>query len=98
MNTDATFVGSWICMTVMTHQNSKTILSCSASVKEKFFDFRPFVQTAIIEPLEEVINDERKNARTETLLEHDQPPNPAIAVLKRMNRLKADMEIKNALK
>ena len=56
------------------------------------------MQTAIIKPFEEIVNDERKNARTETLLEHDQPPNPAIAVLKRMNCLKADMEIENALK
>ena len=82
----------------MMHQDRKTILSGSAGVKKIFFDFRPFVQTAIIKPFEGIVNDERKNARTETFLEHDQPPNPAIAVLKRMDRFKADMEIENALK
>ena len=56
------------------------------------------MQPTVIEHLQGIGNDKWYDACSEALLEHDEPPHSAIAVLKRMNRLEAMMEVDDVLK
>lgn len=54
----------------------------------------PLPQPAIIVHFQLFGNDERNKAFCKALLEHDEPPDAAVAVLKRVYALKSLMEMK----
>ena len=57
----------------------------------------PFSQSTIVEHLEFVCDNERHNAICQAFLEHQQPPNSAVSILKRMNLFEANMKIKDVI-
>ena len=71
------------------------VLRCKACVEERAGRLRPLAQTTIIEHFELVGDDKRHDAAAQAFLEHYQSTDATIAVLKRMYRLEALMEIKD---
>ena len=71
------------------------VLRCKAYVEERAGRLRPLAQTAIIEHLEFISDDKRHDAAAQAFLEHYQSTDATIAILKRMYRLEALMEIKD---
>lgn len=78
-------------------EDFEVVLGGQARIHEVAFYPRPVAQTPIVEHLQLVCYDERHEAETETFAEHYQSSYPAIAVLKRMNRLEPLVEINNIL-
>ena len=74
------------------------VLGCETSVGKIAIDSTPFSQSPIIEHLKFVGNDEWHNACIEALLEHHKPSHSAIAVLKGVDALEADMKVENVIK
>ena len=74
------------------------VLGCEAGISEVTIDVAPFAKTTIIEELEIVCDDEGDDVISQTFLEHDEATYTTIAILERMNLLKADMEIKDVFK
>ena len=71
------------------------VLCRKACVEERAGGLRPLAQTAIIEHFEFVGDDKRHDAAAQAFLKHYQSTDAAVAVLKRMYRLEALMEIKD---
>ena len=74
------------------------VLGCKAGVCQITINMPPFLQASIIEHLQFVCDDKGDNAICQTLLEHQQASNSAIAILKGMNLLKAHMKVEDIFK
>ena len=72
-------------------------MRCEAGVGQESVDVAPLPQTAIIEKLEVVGDDERHNTVSQTLLEHQQTSHTTIAVLERMNLLETHVEFEDVV-
>lgn len=68
------------------------VLGCQAGVGQVAVGVAPFTQSSVVEHLQLVGNDEGNDAALETLLEHDEASDTAVAVLKRMDALKTYMK------
>jgi hypothetical protein len=68
-----------------------------ARVGEVIVNVSPLAQSAIIEELEVVGDDERHDVTGQTLLEHEQSPHSTVAVLERMDALESYVEVENLL-
>ena len=68
-----------------------------AGVGQEAVDVAPLLQTAIVEKLEVVCDDERHNVVCQTLLEHQQTSHTTVAVLERMNLLEAHVKIEDVI-
>ena len=71
------------------------VLRRQAGVRQILPNLRPALQTAIVEHLQIVGDDERHDAVCQTLLEHHEPPDTSVAVLKRVDSLEALVQIED---
>ena len=55
----------------------------------------PLAKTTIVEEFEVVSDNEGDNGVSEAFLEHDKATHASIAILERMNLLKADMKVED---
>ena len=70
----------------------KLILRREAGVKQEALFTVPFGKAAVVEHLMALVDDEGYNVVLEALLQHDQAPDSAVAVLERVNALEAHVE------
>ena len=70
-------------------------MSGEAGICEVAINMTPFAKAAIVEKLEGVCDDEGDDVISEAFLKHDEATHASVAILERMNLLKADVEIKN---
>ena len=87
-----------MCYLKIVQQAFITILGCKASVGQIAIDVPPLTQSSVVEHFQFVGNDKGNVPVVQTLLEHQQSPYTAIAVLKGMDSLKTHMEAKNVFK
>ena len=73
------------------------VLCCQTGVRKILPNFRPALKTAIIKHLQVVRNDERYDTVSQTLLEYYEPSHTPVAVLKRVDHLKALVQIEDIL-
>jgi len=73
------------------------VLGGQAGVPKKSPLPMPLAQTPVIEHLHVSGNDERDDVRSQALLEHDQAPYASIAILERVDELKANMEVNDVV-
>lgn len=76
----------------------ESILSCKARIKKIAVLLIPLREPSIIERLHFVSNYERDNVMSKTFFKHNQPTNTSVAILERMNALKANVVINNIFK
>ena len=74
------------------------ILCRQAGICQIAFLVVPFFQSSIVEQLQIILNDEWNNIIFQTLFEHNQSSNTAIAVLEQMDSFKLHIEIQNIFK
>jgi len=72
----------------------KSVLRCQAGIHQKSFFVIPFFETAVVEQLQIVFNDEGYHVVLEALFEEDQAADSAVAVLKGMDALETNMKVK----
>ena len=75
----------------------EVILGAKAGIRQISFFAVPLMQFAIVKQLHIVTDDEGDNAVTQALLKHNEPSDAPVAVLKRVDRLKADMKADDVL-
>ena len=83
---------------IILQQNFKAILRREASIAQIAIDFAPVLDTSIIEQAQILRDDKRNDARLKSLPKQQQSPDTPITVLKRMDALKAHMEIQQIVK
>ena len=71
------------------------VLGGKDGVSEIAIYVAPFAKAAIIEELEVVCDDEGDDVVSKAFLEHDEATHAAVAILKRMNLLEADMKVED---
>lgn len=76
----------------------KSILGCKARIKKIAVLLIPLRESAIVERLHFVSNYERDNVMSKAFFKHNQPTNTSVAILERMNALKANVVINNIFK
>ena len=74
------------------------ILGREAGVCEVAINMTPFAKATIIEELEVVCDDEGDDVISEAFLKHDKAAHASVAILERMNLLKADMKVEDVFK
>lgn len=87
----------FVCNLKIVKQRFVLVLSGETGVHEVSIDVSPFTQTAIIKEFEVIGDNEWNDAIAQTLLEHQQATNSAIAVLKGMYLLKAYVKVEDIL-
>lgn len=85
-------------------RNSEVIEQClvvvlcrKAGVAQIFAHGGPLLQTAVVEHLEVIGDDEGNDAGCQTLLEHQEPSDAAVAILKRVDALETLVQIENVV-
>ena len=76
----------------------ESILSCKARIKKIAVLLVPLRESAIVERLHVISNNERNNVMSKAFFKHDQPANTSVAILERMNAFKANVIINNIFK
>ena len=76
----------------------ESILSCKARIKKIAVLLIPLREPSIVERLHFVSNYERNNIMSKAFFKHNQPTDTSVAILERMNALKANMVINNIFK
>lgn len=83
---------------VVVEQGLVVVLCGEASITQIFPDCRPLLQTAIVEHLQLVRNDERHNTIRQAFLKHNKPADTAVAVLERVYCLETLVQVQNIIK
>ena len=73
------------------------ILRRKACVCQVAWHLRPFVQSTVIKHLQFLRDDKGDDIVLQAFLEHDQPSDTSVAILKRMYQFKALVEVKDIL-
>lgn len=73
------------------------ILRCEAGVAQIFAHSGPLLQASVVEHLEVVGDDEGNYAGRQALLEHHEPSNTAVAILKRVDALETLVQVENVV-
>ncbi len=76
----------------------KSILCGQAGITQIASLVFPLFQAAVVEHLDVVLNDKRHDAIPQTFFEKKQAPDSTVAVLERMDTLKAVVKIKQVVK
>ena len=80
------------------HNRFEIVLHQQASISEIPGEFIPFFQAAIIKHLMLVVDDKRDNPIVKAFFEKDQSSDASVAVLKRMDTFKLNVEIQQIVK
>ena len=72
----------------------KSVLCGQASITQVAALVLPLLQAAVVEHLDVVLDDKRHDVVPQTFFEKEQSPDSAVAVLKRMDTLKAVVKVK----
>ncbi len=76
----------------------KVILRREACIAQIAIDFAPILDASVIEQAQVLRDDKRNYTRLKALPKQQQPPDTPIAVLERMDALKAHMKIQQVVK
>lgn len=72
----------------------KSVLRRKAGISQAVSLVLPFLQATVVEYLDVVLDDKRHDVVTQAFFEMEQAPNSAVAVLERVNSLKAVVKVK----
>lgn len=78
-------------------QGLVVVLRRETGVAQIFAHGGPLLQTAVVKHLEVIGDDEGNDAGCQTLLEHQEPSDAAVAILKRMDALETLVQIENVV-
>lgn len=78
-------------------QGLVVVLCRKAGVAQIFAHSGPLLQTAVVKHLEVIGDDEGNDAGRQTLLEHHESSNPAVAVLKRVDALETLVQVEDVV-
>ena len=78
-------------------QRLVVVLRCEAGVAQIFAYGWPLLQTAVVEHLEVVGDDEGNDAGRQTLLEHHESSDTAVAVLKRVDAFETLVQVEDVV-
>lgn len=78
-------------------QGLVVVLRREAGVAQIFTHGGPLLQTAVVEHLEVVGDDEGNDADCQTLLEHQEPSDAAVAILKRVDALETLVQVEDVV-
>ena len=79
-------------------QALELVLGGETSVCQVSSDIPPFLKPTVVEHFQLVCDNEGNVPVMQTFLEHQQPAYASVAILERMDGLKADVKVKNILK